>query len=170
MPLADPLSVVLADPKRRESLVRRFWQKVDVRSPDECWNWTARAKHDFGYGCINSGRGNLYKSHVVALALHLGGVPDGAYVLHSCDNPSCCNPAHLRVGDHAENAEDMRKRKRLVGKTGPLDRSRCARKLTIDDAQSIKRSEKNPDELAVLFGVTRHTVANVLSGRTWARA
>jgi hypothetical protein len=36
-----------------------------------------------------------------------GPIPDGAWVLHRCDNPPCCNPAHLFLGDAAANVADM---------------------------------------------------------------
>ena len=46
------------------------------------------------------------------------GAPDGVDLTHSglkpgsgfyhCDNPPCCNPRHLYVGDHRQNIRDMK--------------------------------------------------------------
>lgn len=165
--MAIPLNDILADPVKRESLERRFRKKVRDGGPKACWPWTAKAAHVFGYGYINCGRGNLYSAHRVAYALHHGGVPEGAYVLHSCDNPRCCNPNHLRLGTQADNAEDVKRRGRLKGRTGPVDPKLCARKLNAEKARAIKQSSLSKRDLAKRFGVTEHTVANIRSGRTW---
>ena len=167
-----PLSIndVLADPEKRASLAHRFITKVRVLGPKACWPWTAKARHHFGYGAINSGRGNLFNSHVVAYALRYGPIPSGAYILHSCDNPGCCNPSHLRIGTKAENTEDVVNRRRLAGRTGPTDPAKCAKKLNIRMAKEIKASVLPRRELASLYGVSTHTIANIQAGRTYPSA
>lgn len=91
----------------------RFWRKV--RRDRGCWPWLGY-RNGAGYGQIEkmvNYRRHVMLAHRVAWALHNGQqVPDGLMVLHSCDNPSCCNPAHLRVGTHADNMRDMDDRKR----------------------------------------------------------
>lgn len=49
---------------------------------------------------------NLYKSHRFSYELHYGEIPDGMLILHSCDNKKCVNPAHLSVGDYAQNIQE----------------------------------------------------------------
>lgn len=165
--IALNINDVLLDERRRSSLERRFREKVSVRGPKACWPWIAKARHYFGYGAINAGRGNLFNSHVVAYALRHGHVPDGAYVLHSCDNPGCCNPAHLRLGTQADNTADMADRQRLRGRTGPTDPSKCAKKLNAALAQQIRDSTLGRKALALEYGVTAHTISNIKAGRTY---
>lgn len=90
----------------------RFWAKVQIGGPDECWPWT-KAHNEHGYGLIRVAGKNV-KAHRVALIQ--GGEDPGpsVKVLHSCDNPPCCNPGHLRFGSQRENVEDMHARGRRV--------------------------------------------------------
>lgn len=88
-------------------LLARFWPKVDRRGPLECWPWTASSLTTYGYGHIRltSSRRKVL-SHRLAYELANGPIPDGLKVLHECDNPPCCNPAHLFLGTHLANARD----------------------------------------------------------------
>jgi hypothetical protein len=40
-------------------------------------------------------------------------IPKGKVVMHSCDNPKCINPAHLRLGSQSENLLDCSAKGRL---------------------------------------------------------
>jgi len=88
-----------------------FWDRVDVRGADECWPWTACRNQVTGYGRV-SFRGNYYHTHRLAFSLSRGNPPSGLCVLHHCDNPPCCNPFHLYVGTHGDNARDRENRGR----------------------------------------------------------
>lgn len=59
-----------------------------------------------GYGYAQIGR-KWMRAHRIAYAAFNGSIPEGLCVMHTCDNPPCCNPAHLKVGTQKENVADM---------------------------------------------------------------
>jgi len=95
----------------RKTLEERFWSKVDVRGPDECWPWRA-ARYENGYGQFYVGNKHG-GAHRMAYYLATGEKPE--VVRHTCDNPPCCNPKHLLGGTHADNAHDREERGRGRG-------------------------------------------------------
>jgi len=151
------------------SLAERFWAKVDRRGPDDCWPWTA-ATNEHGYGVLRpQGRrcGPGLKAHRVAAVL-AGMDIEGRDVLHSCDNPPCCNAAHLRPGTPADNAADMVERDRVAHG----ERAGTA-KLTVAEAIEIRRRRlagERRKEVAAAFGVSGATVTRIASGQGWRRA
>lgn len=98
-------------------VVAAFWSKVDVKpnwfKREICWNWRGSLDR-YGYGQFKPVSGAYpLRAHRVAWEIwNAQDVPDGLSVLHSCDNPKCCNPAHLRPGTHLDNMTDKTNRGR----------------------------------------------------------
>ena len=86
----------------------RFWNKVN--KTDTCWLWTASKTHQ-GYGYFRLD-GRMQKAHRVSYKILKGQIPNKMMILHSCHNPSCVNPEHLRIGTNQENMRDMSNAKR----------------------------------------------------------
>lgn len=97
--------------------LRRFLAKVEIRGVEECWPWLANKTWQ-GYGRFWTGYASV-PAHVVAWMLANGRAfpRDEPWGLHSCDNPSCCNPNHVYPGTHQKNMADRtaRGRNRLCG-------------------------------------------------------
>ena len=92
----------------------RFWSKVSLpdapRNENLCWNWKGSTAK--GYGQIKI-RGDVLRCHRVAYEIENGPITDEQHVLHSCDNPLCVNPRHLRLGTHQDNMTDKKERGRV---------------------------------------------------------
>lgn len=76
----------------------------------DCWIWTG-ATNGNGYGRFVYDGIHIY-AHRAALAFAVGEIPPGMVACHSCDNPPCVNPDHLRVGTMKDNVRDMHERGR----------------------------------------------------------
>ena len=81
---------------------KRFWGKIAVGEPHECWEWK-RALTIGGYGKCRSLDGRTLGSHRLAYITSWGPVPDGMSLDHLCKNRKCCNPSHLEVVTPGEN-------------------------------------------------------------------
>lgn len=147
-----------------------FWDKVDIRSPDECWPWVA-STFPHGYGKVSvkvRGSWILLRANRVAYTLTHGCVPEGADVCHSCDTPGCCNPLHLWPGTHQENMSDMNAKGRIShGIHHPISALSDEQILDIR-SEYIPYSRKHGGAaLAKKHGVKPSTVFDVLMGRSW---
>lgn len=85
------------------SLTERFWAKVE-RS-EGCWIWTG-ARNRRGYGKIRRDARTFVSAHRLSYEMANGSVPDGLFVCHHCDNPSCVRPDHLFTGTVGDNNRD----------------------------------------------------------------
>jgi hypothetical protein len=143
---------------------RDFWNNVDRSGgPDACWPWKL-SKDTGGYGqlWLNS---KLQRAHRVAFKLTKG-VPK-FNVLHTCDNPPCCNPDHVYDGTHKQNTRDMMRRGRdrfpkFVG---------SAHGRAVLDERKVRtiRQKKRPDwYYADKYGVSKSTVAMARLGYNWS--
>lgn len=147
-----------------KAITGRFLAKVDIRGPNECWNWK-NGCFDFGHGEFwMHGRGN--KAHRVMWQIVYGGIPTGKCILHSCDNPPCCNPRHLFAGTQLDNVVDMVRKKR-----GAKGESQGASKLTSKQVEEIRKERKSIGTsfkgIAEKFGVSKACVMSIIKRKTW---
>jgi len=144
-------------PKPR-NVLDRFWEKVDVRSPDECWNWKGR-KNEFGYGLFDLMQ-IPKRAHRVIWELLNGPISEGKQVLHKCDNKSCVNPDHLYLGTHTDNVMDILDRNLPVGQPP---------KLYNEEVWLIRKTYKSgrfrQDLIAKMFKISQGTVSSAILGK-----
>ena len=96
--------------RRRATLKQRLRKQIEKQDkPNGCWLWTgARTAH--GHGAINVSGKTTYV-HRLAYELWLGPIPEGLWVLHRCNTPTCCNPKHLYAGKSKASLEERLLRK-----------------------------------------------------------
>ena len=151
-----------------------LWSKVDKKGDDECWNWLGLKNHQ-GYGRVQINEWSYYAHRVIFNLVNPNVIQlkapksydETGFLLHTCDNPSCCNPKHLFVGTHAENMADKvakNRQKRFPTDTGP----RC--KLTMEQAREARqlRLEGVPTrELAKRFNISLPSMKTLIRGESY---
>jgi hypothetical protein len=105
------LDCIRGIPVLTDQQLANFWAKVRIGECDQCWEWTASTDPQ-GYGQFGIIK-KMFRSHRIAYLLG-SGVQPTMLVCHTCDNPRCCNPAHLFEGTFADNSNDMVRKGRSV--------------------------------------------------------
>ena len=152
-------------PKEEEmEMLERFWGKVDMGNPDECWEWMAY-KLKGRYGRFRLGR-MIYYAHRLAWQFTYGAIPEGLCVCHYCDNPGCVNPYHLFLGTHADNIHDATEKGRMC-----RGEDQHFSKLTKNEVLKIRglltEGKQTQSDIADGFGVSCQSVTNIKHGKTW---
>lgn len=154
-----------------------FWKRVERhKSSVECWNWQG-FRYPNGYGQVGTAKYGSRYAHRVAWVVTNGAIPVGKFICHRCDNPACCNPAHLFVGTPADNSKDMARKKRsaLGERNGmhnnPLGTNRGERnhaaKLTPEIAMQVFQATGTQREIGERFGLSQAQVGQIKRKVNW---
>lgn len=129
-----------------------FWARIDRREPDECWPWTGCTKPG-GYGFIMHKR-RAVLTHRLALAGSFDALPSrDVMACHRCDNPICCNPAHLFWGDAKANNDDCRSKGKKRG---------APQKIDVQTAIDMRDTGASYEAIAARFNVNQASVGKAL--------
>ena len=156
--------------------IARFWSRVSTRRKGAgCWEWQGSC-NTFGYGTVPTQSGKCYCAHRVAAYLaELVDSPaapkdrrGGGFILHQCDNPKCCNPAHMRIGTFSQNQKESYERER---RTAPRGSNSANSKLTPEQVASIRATyaagEVRQVDLAAQYGVCQRTISMIVRKETY---
>lgn len=137
-----------------------FW----IPEPNSgCWLWLGMMYAKYGgfkIGSTRDGTRRQVYAHRFAYELTNRKVPDGLFVLHSCDNKMCVNPDHLSVGTTSQNHKEAYARGLRKVQLGRA-------KLTPSDIHAIRQSTEKQRVLAARYGVSGSRIADTRNLKTW---
>lgn len=133
-----------------------------------------------GYGTI-SVKNKLKSVHRIMAAHAFGGIPEGLLVCHHCDVKPCCNPSHLFLGTHKDNAQDLVKKGLFPNRKGPngpawgkFGAKSPHHVLTQEIADNIRYLRFLEgwtwQRIADKYGIGLQTVGLVVHNKTWIRS
>lgn len=143
---------------------RLVWDRVGKEGA--CWPWQGHRNAD-GYGDFTAGGASVL-AHRAAYFIAAGYLCMNDCIRHTCDNPACCNPAHLVAGTHAENMADMKAKGRRKGVGTGQNNGRA--KLTRREVEDIRAERVGGLTLRALasrYGVGMSTISRVVRRENW---
>lgn len=144
-----------------QSAIQRIKTKVIIDNKD-CWVWQGGRFPD-GYPGIWFNQKTWRGNRLMCALFH--GDKKNLSALHSCDNPLCVNPQHLRWGTPKENSLDMVARNR--SSRGAKNGSAILTNEQVDTVRQMLLDNHKIIDIANLFGVNRHAIQNIKYGKSW---
>jgi hypothetical protein len=151
---------------------KKLTDKIVVNEETGCWEWQG-ARNKAGYGVIKIDR-KFWLVHRLSYSLFKIDIPSGAGInlpiMHSCDNPCCFNPDHLRMGTTKENNLDCtaKGRNRNFRNNGSRGNGKPP-KLTKVETNEIKEFAETErytvNELSILYNVCKGTIYKVINNK-----
>jgi len=130
-----------------------FWKDVDIRGPDDCWNWKGSVYQPSGYGLFEAADYGC-SAHRLAWEIANREERGDLQVCHTCDNKLCCNPKHLVRQTRAELGRDLAIRGRMP--------SKISNEQVTELRQRYAAGGVTQRELAEEYGVTQGTISQII--------
>lgn len=130
-----------------------------IKKGKSCWLWAGN-RNEYGYGIFLMAGGKAVRAHRYSYEHFNGPIPKGLIVMHTCDNPPCVNPKHLKIGTRADNNSDTKRKKRhLYGLKHPQG--------ILSDAQvrAIRKDGRTTYAIAATYGISQSYVSGIRSGK-----
>ena len=148
----------------KKSIEERFWEKVGIKSDNECWEWLS-GKYPNGYGQFKERSYKVVPAHRISYKIIYGNIPEEICVCHKCDNHGCVNPNHLFLGTHADNMKDSSNKGRINGE------NHKQHKLSLDEVKEIRKiyqsGKFSQQYIADMHGISQSVVSLIIRNVDW---
>jgi len=129
-----------------------------IEKGGHCWKWTG-TRNEAGYGIFILAK-KAIRAHRFSYQLWVGPLADEDVVMHTCDNPPCVNPSHLRKGTRLDNNRDAASKQRhRFGERHGMS------VLSHADISKIADDPRTQIQIAAEYGITQGHVSRIKSGK-----
>jgi hypothetical protein len=152
---------------QKARLLQRL-EKFTIKG-ESCWIWTG-VTNGRGYGKFYVTNSLHYLAHRVSWYLVNGKIPDGKFLLHTCDNPRCVNPDHLHLGTQTDNMRDMCQKGRHVSWDSSGENNGAAKltKKQVDEMRLIyAQGGSSYRKLMIRYGISKSQVSRIINRQSW---
>ena len=147
--------------------LKRFTDKI--QKTDTCWIWNG-TRQTKGYGQLWY-NGKLHSAHRISYAIYNGGIEPDKVVMHTCDNPNCVNPEHLKLGTQSDNMQDAKKKNRAFNIPPRKGEENNKTKLNEEKVLKIRELYEQGNitqlELSNMYGVTKTAIHFIIKRKNW---
>jgi len=152
----------------KRNIKESVWKQIDKRGEDDCWEWMGYKNKD-GYGRISIGR-KLYSTHRLVYELMKGNILHNEVIMHLCNNPSCCNPKHLKCGTQEDNIYQMYEegRDRHMIQEGELNNnSKLSNEKVIEIRKLYSSGNHSQRQIANQYNINQALVSGIINKKLW---
>lgn len=145
---------------QKPNTYRKFIERIDAEGGlNSCWPWLAN-KYSTGYGRFKY-KGKEHLAHRFAYALFWNTmIEEEKVIMHICDNPTCCNPLHLKMGTPLENVQDKMTKNRF---SNGVKKNKTNKPYSSLQITRLHLAGYTNQQIAQILKCHRHTVRNHLS-------
>ncbi len=160
---------------RTEARDRAFWNRIDVRGPDDCWLWKVETQlTQGGYGAAFYATIHTTANRI-AFMLSKGEIPAGKQLRHTCANRypkgsiinrRCCNPGHIVPGSEQENSDDMVRQGRWQRQTSFVGEANPNCRITDEQLSNLLRdaAQMSQRKVAAKWCISKSQVGHIVRG------
>jgi hypothetical protein len=146
-----------------KELRKHILTNIHINISTGCWEWLGNQYA--GYGRLSYNKSEQY-THRLSYEAFVGVIPPHTQILHSCDNPICCSPKHLRIGTNYDNVCDRQSRSRQAKGI-----THGNHKLTEPEIILIRSKystgQYTQQILADEFNCSRSHISNIVNHKFW---
>jgi len=148
------------------------WELIAKKGEDDCWEWQGY-KNNTGYGNMTVSQ-KTYSAHRIVYFLTYPNTIDVAapknkslkqFILHKCDNRSCCNPHHMTLGNYDDNNKDAKSKGRSNARRGSDHKNSKLTQEQAEQARFFRGHGWSFVEIGKMFGIHANNISRICKYR-----